>query len=202
MSDAITIWTALHQDALYLKDESQLAEQRLLLAMMEEQPRHFPATLYGLMLVCFATIDLASRLWRGFSDRQTQRMVEFITSYLGATSEAAFIAVQMWRHTLMHTSQPRILRCQTTGVEYAWLLHWGNWLPREDHFQVFRITAQRRKLDLALSYLLDDLCSSLQGLLEDLPRHETFRANVLAANPEVLQPEFKLPQWIERREFD
>jgi hypothetical protein len=33
--------------------------------------------------------------------------------------------IQMWRHTLMHTSQPRYLLDETTGRSYRWLLHWN-----------------------------------------------------------------------------
>jgi hypothetical protein len=50
------------------------------------------------------------------------------------STEANSLAVQVWRHKLMHTSQPRYLVDQATRKTYRWLLHWRDHLPRDQHF--------------------------------------------------------------------
>lgn len=201
MLDALEICSSLRQEVLHLQREAQLARDDLFVAKMQTETRHFPATLYGLVMYCFATVDLLSRYWRGSEGKQTGRMVAFLFEYFSVTREAAFIAVRMWRHTLMHTAQPRILACSDTGVEYAWLLHWGDWLPRSDHFKITRPTPQQKQLNLSLSYLIEDLHCALDKYCQQVATDPKLRANMLSAHSEVSRQSFSIPEWVDPGEF-
>jgi len=44
--------------------------------------------------------------WSG-NKPQTERMVDFMDRYMGYERQAHSLAVQLWRHKLMHTARPR-----------------------------------------------------------------------------------------------
>lgn len=129
----------------------------------------FPQTLYGYMMVCFAHIDLFSAYWRGDTSPigQTQRMIDFMQRYLSPNREACGVAVQMWRHTLMHTGAPRFLVDKDTQNTYRWLLHWGEHLPSDQHFTLNE-GSHWKKLNMGLLYLIRDLRAGLDKYLADL----------------------------------
>ena len=53
----------------------------------------------------------------------------FLVQFLGCTHVAAEMALKMYRHTLMHGANPRILK--RGDREIAWLVHWGEpWIAR------------------------------------------------------------------------
>jgi hypothetical protein len=83
-------------------------------------------------------------------------MIEFLNTFIRQETEANSLAVQVWRHKLMHTSEPRFLLNEATGKFYRWLLHWHEHLPREQHF-TFAETADSKILNLGLMYLIEDL---------------------------------------------
>jgi hypothetical protein len=72
--------------------------------------RHFPYTFYGFVVEAMAKVDYLSKHWilkstgRGQKENQTVRMVQFMRLYLGYDTEASEIAVQFFRHNLVHTS--------------------------------------------------------------------------------------------------
>jgi hypothetical protein len=97
-------------------------------------PLHgFNQTLYGYMMGVFSLIDLLSYYWSGTSKQsQTTRMVDFMEKYMNSNREAHSLAVQIWRHKLMHTSRPRALTDPKIGKTLYWLLQWFEpHLPRE-----------------------------------------------------------------------
>jgi hypothetical protein len=82
----------------------------------------FPAVLYA-----FATIDYFSSYWVGWNEsggikskKQTVRLVDFMKRYLGYQEKESKIAVNIWRHKLMHTSEPRVLRANYSNERYHW----------------------------------------------------------------------------------
>jgi hypothetical protein len=136
-----------------------------------------PDALYGYMMGVFTRIDLVSAHWRGtYKGDQTQRMVQFMDRYFCTNHEANSVAVQMWRHKLMHTAQPRYLRDSETGILYQWLLHWEEHLPQEQHF-TFTTTADSRILNLGLVYLIRDLRRAVERYRTEL----AFKAKLQAA---------------------
>ncbi|MDY6990180.1 MAG: hypothetical protein SWQ30_19230 [Thermodesulfobacteriota bacterium] len=107
----------------------------------------FPAVMY-----CFATIDYFSSFWSGWNhkapkkkgqkpENQTTRITAFMEKYLLYPSKESQIAIAIWRHKLMHTAEPRILRNADNAEVYLWEVGKGvpNHMvldPREepDHF--------------------------------------------------------------------
>ena len=127
-----------------------------------------PDALYGFMMGVLTRIDLVSAHWRGtYKGDQTQRMVQFMDRYFCTNHEANSVAVQMWRHKLMHTAQPRYLRDSETGILYQWLLHWEEHLPQEQHF-TFSTAADSRVLNLGLVYLIRDLRRAVERYRTEL----------------------------------
>jgi hypothetical protein len=84
-------------------------------------PAFFPAVMY-----CFATLDYFSSFWAGWNrsapqgENQTARMVAFQEKYLLYPRKESQIAIHVWRHKLMHTGEPRLLRDPSTNEEYLW----------------------------------------------------------------------------------
>lgn len=80
----------------------------------------FPPVLYA-----FATLDFFSSYWAGWNQggparNQTDRMVSFAEQFLSYPRKEAQVAVNIWRHKLMHTSQPRVVENADTGERYLW----------------------------------------------------------------------------------
>jgi hypothetical protein len=129
-----------------------------------------PDALYGYMMRVFALVDLASHCWSK-RKQQTPRMVGFMDRYFHTDHEANSVAVQMWRHKLMHTGQPRYLRDRKTGMRYRWLLHWWQHLPEEQHF-TFTTTDDSKILNLGLAYLIRDLNAGLARFASEISLSE------------------------------
>ena len=144
-----------------------------------------PDALYGYMMGVFARIDLVSAHWWGtYRGDQTQRMVQFMDRYFYSSHEANSVAVQMWRHKLMHTAQPRYLRDPDTGTLYRWLLHWKDHLSQEQHF-TFATTADSRILNLGLVYLIRDVRRAVERYRIDLASKAELQAAFRKVEGEV-----------------
>jgi len=121
----------------------------------------------------FSRIDLLSSYLQGNllkqkpKIKQTPKMISFMDKYFLTEHEANSLAIQLWRHGLMHTSQPRLLVDEKKDHTYRWLLHWGQELPKEQHFTLSK-SNNSTKLNLAIVYLVDDLKRSVNGYLQDL----------------------------------
>jgi hypothetical protein len=123
-------------------------------------------------------------------------MIEFMQKYGVSTDrEACDVAVQIWRHKLMHTAEPRTLMEKGSGIRYRWLLHWSvDHLPREQHF-VLTQTGNRKKLDLALICLIEDLRKALDAYLGDLASESSLQSNFQKVDAEMQsEQEFRLRQ--------
>ncbi len=141
-----------------LKDEAEAVYLSLVLPHWGKELHGFPQTLYGYMMGVFSLIDLLSAYWRGStsSEGQTKRMTDFMNEYISPCQEANRVAIQIWRHKLMHTAQPRILPEKKSGKKYRWLLHWREHLPRDQHY-TFAETHDSKILNIGLMYLIEDL---------------------------------------------
>ena len=136
----------------------------------------FPYTLYGYMMTCFAHIDLLSAYWRGNDNGQTERMIAFMDTYVSSNREANSLAVQVWRHKLMHTAEPRYLTNRTTGKVYKWLLHWREHLPIEQHY-TFQETPTMKVLNIGLMYLIEDIKRGAEKYLSELATSNQLQEN-------------------------
>ena len=110
---------------------------------------------------------------------QTKRMRRTLEE-MGADELEAKVAVQLWRHTLMHTGSPSVVTVD--GRKYMWLLQWSEqYLPRDQHlkFQAqdagvlnfCAITAVEDLLALARSHFAEWLASEDQ--ITEIVRIET-----------------------------
>ena len=132
--------------------------------------RHFPNTIHGFMMAAMAKVDYLSQHWirkrpKGkHKDGQTKRMVQFMHSYLGYGKEASEIAVQFFRHNLMHTSDLAEIH-DDKGGSYRWLLHHGDGsnLPRGCHMQL-----KGEILNFGLLYFVNDLISAIPKLAQSM----------------------------------
>lgn len=98
----------------------------------------YPHAYYGYLMACMAKIDLWSSLWAGRTGKgngslpsgvpfrsQTRRMVAFMTTYLGPDKETHRIAVELFRHTLLHTGAMRFLYDEARDTKYTWRVFFG-----------------------------------------------------------------------------
>lgn len=161
-----------------LDEEVKLVHDGVMLPRWTGRFHGLVQTLYGYVMMTFAHVDRASALWAGSDSAkgQTPRMVGFLDRYVSPNHEANAVAVQVWRHKLMHTARPRLLTDPVTGKTYYWLLHWWIHLPREQHY-TFADSADRRILNVGLVYLIEDLRGGIQKYLEELASSPDLRKN-------------------------
>lgn len=163
----------IREDLGLLRDEIGIFISRVVAPSWDstEHGHHFPRTLYGYMMNAFAFVDLLSQ-YDNDDREQTRRMVAFMERRLGASRETASVAVQMWRHTLMHAANPRPLPRGATSNggdgNYLWLLHWGEpWLPRAQNMTINDLGLDR-VLNLGLAEFVEDLDRSACSTLDEL----------------------------------
>jgi hypothetical protein len=169
----------------HLSREARDVFERLVLPGWTGPLHGYPATLYGLLMDVFAHVDLLSAYWRGNngSGGQFARMSDFIVAYMWPDRDAARNAVRQWRHALMHTGRPRLIHSKATGVDYYWLLHWGEpHLPR-DHHARFQVSPGRHVLNVGLLFLIEDLERAIAAYLADLKRDPILQANYAQVDP-------------------
>jgi hypothetical protein len=115
-------------------------------------------------------------------------MRAFLARYLPRDPIADALAIQLWRHTLMHTSRPRQLRERASGHVYTYLLHWGApQLPIEQHYVVSNL-----KFSLGLQYLLSDFHQALQAYLADADLSADLQIKASKVWPVILVQDFSL----------
>jgi len=117
-------------------------------------------------------------------------MVDFIEHYMGCSRQAASMAVKMWRHNLMHTSEPRMLQDPEQGKSLSWLLHWGEELPKADHFTVTGKTAMQ--INMALFHLIEDLKTGQRKYLKDLAGSIELLEKFHQAHREITETKLKV----------
>lgn len=98
---------------------------------------HFPFTLYGFVMCFMSKIDYLSQHCFPQVEEQTVRMVEFMHTFLGYSKDSSELAVQFFRHKLMHTSTVVAIVDQNR-LKYSWLLHYGDGidLQRSEHMSL------------------------------------------------------------------
>ncbi len=188
--DVQTFGDELIEDLALLESEANSVYLGMVRPTWDVDTHRYPNTLHGLVMDCFAFLDLVSRYWKG-SLPQTPRMLEFMDKYIAPRKEANDVALHMWRHTLMHTGKPRDLVDNRTGIRYNWLLHWSTeQLPETEHLRFQQPEPKRKTLNVALTVLIKDLRRAFAAYLVDL-RTDT----VLQHNLSVVYSEVELQQF-------
>jgi hypothetical protein len=99
--------------------------------------RNFPHAHYGYLMAAMAQLDVMSQCWNGPREPkggQTARIRSFMREYLDDRKlEEHRIAVQLLRHTTMHTGALRPIYDPTTDCAYTWRIHFGNTFPSDVH---------------------------------------------------------------------
>ncbi len=165
----VTLRTDLTADLARFKSEAMRVLETLVLPSWQGELHGFTDTLYGYMMRSFSYVDLLSSYWTGTSAKsQSQRMVDFMDQYMGYERKAHSLAVQLWRHKLMHTARPRALRDPQSGKTMYWLLHWfEQHLPRDQHF-TFSDAGHQLNLNIGAIYLIEDLQRAASSYFADL----------------------------------
>ena len=180
----------LQKELERLDTEARTIYRELVLPNWGKTLHGFPDVLYGFMMGVYARVDLASAYWKGSFESQTRRMVGFLDVYVSSDHEANSVSVQMWRHKLMHTSQPRFLRNETTNKIYCWLLHWWEHLPSEQHY-TFVETNDSRILNIGLIYLISDLKRGIERFLQDLGASADLKSKFECIEKELAASSFR-----------
>ena len=173
-----------------LEREVSAVYSSLVLPTWQKEMHGLPQTLYGYMMQVFAFIDLLSAYWKGTEKDQSKRMLDFMSTYMRTTPEANSVAIQIWRHKLMHTAQPRRLQDARTSKKYHWLLHWHEHLPEEQHY-TFSSTNDTRILNVGLMYLIKDLRDALKKYETELLISDELQAKFLKFHTELNSYEYR-----------
>jgi hypothetical protein len=180
-----TSFQTFEKDIHRLSHEADLIYRHFVLPGWGGPDHGMVSTLYGYMMSAFSQIDLLSALWQGSerSQGQSQRMIAFMTKYMIPTYEINSLAVQIWRHKLMHTGSPRQLVDSKTGRTFRWLLHWGDeHLPRDQHF---KLQSAEPILNISLFGLLENLEHAVTKFFDELSHDSTLRDNFLAVEKAI-----------------
>jgi len=175
-------------------------------------PSNFPNAHYGYLMACMGKIDVLSSFWSGQlgSRGQTCRMILFMDRYLHpGRHEEHQVAVQMFRHTLMHTGSLRFLYNRTTKTRYTWRVYFGEGLRPEWHYRITtedeRYQDQLRALavstgstsstikvlNASVPRFVGDLNHAAQAYLSEFETDSRLQANYDKVLPRILIQEFK-----------
>ncbi len=141
----------------------------------------FPVAMYS-----FATIDYFSSHWMGLIDpanqssnsnrNQTQRMADFLKQYLEYPPFESQLAINLYRHKLMHTAEPRSLKEKDGSKSYDWLLADRS----SKHWTIENRGDAPHLFHCGLWNLLDDLeraVFSPSGYFKDLTKDSNLQGN-------------------------
>ena len=166
---------SLRKDSHRLSEEAEIVYRQIVLPGWGGTYHGLPSTLYGYVMSAFAQIDLFSAHWQGNEKKQSDRMVAFLTKFMKPDDYVNSLAVQMWRHKLMHTGSPRMLFDEKSGSTIRWLLHWGDeHLPREQHFT---FVEKGTIFNMSLFGLLDGIGDAVMKYSEELTHDVRLAAN-------------------------
>jgi hypothetical protein len=119
--------------ATALHDEVTTFAQRFSETRFFGDTRNFPHAHYGYLMACMAQIDLMSKCEWGPNEparNQTPRMQSFMERYLDTQkADEHRVAIQLMRHTLMHTGALRFLYDEKNETAYTWRIYFGDTFP-------------------------------------------------------------------------
>ena len=182
-------------DLRALDTEVRIVYEELVLPHWGSSDRHgFPRTLYGYVMNAFAFVDLLSQYRTGSTATrgQTRRMTNLMVDCLASPRQEAETAVRLWRHTLMHTGNPRRLVDESSMRRLRWLLHWREHLPREQHM-TFSRASNETILNLGAMYLVEDLLVVANQLFSELAENRTLRDHVDTVESDLGRARFRVP---------
>ncbi len=173
------IMITLRRDLLSLQREATAIREQF---GAGHQPK-FYMSLYALLMATFAQVDLFSALREGKLPKATSKdMSRFLTAFTSRDPSAIAHAIQLYRHTTMHTGRPRKLRTRS-GQTRCYLLHWG----RKGADEAAHLTVDMAgKLTLNLECLLEDVVHAFNAFANEVQTTPRIAANVTKAWPQVV----------------
>jgi hypothetical protein len=90
-------------------------------------------------------------------------MIDFLEKYLKYRRKESAVAIQLWRHKLMHTAEPRNLKDSTSNETYGWFLYGGTMGFSKDRHWAFAKDGNEVILSIAIPYLVADLRDGVFG---------------------------------------
>lgn len=182
---AANILASLRHDFDAFKREATEIREKL----ADADGAYYFMSLYALLMGVFSQVDLYAALLAGSIGKgQTQRMRDFLNRYSGRDPLASMLAVQLYRHTLMHTSRPRLLLDETTGRTHAFLLHWGR---KRGHASAHYTIDADGKLTLNLECLVEDVSRMLDAFIADATADSLISARIEALWPDIMVQRFR-----------
>lgn len=190
VQDATLFCQARDETSLTVKQlqaEVTLVRQHLVLPGWNGDNHGMPRMLYGYMMSCFSLVGLLSKYCASRGSKQTPRMVDFMCEYIGHDRRVNQVAVQLWRHTLMHNANPQAVFGEVTGDQYKWLLHWGPpHLPVEQHMTLLNDNGHYWILGIGLEYLVREIVDAATNLFQDAEDQDGLQINVVRAHKNVI----------------
>jgi hypothetical protein len=189
--------TRIFQETDFLAQQSEI--------LLGHRP-NFPNAHHGYLMVCLSKIDFLSSLYTGQvgSRGQTLRMKQFIDKYLyPGRREEQDVAVQLFRHTLIHTGKLRFLYSKKYRAKYTWRVDWFDLPSVRPHFTIlledevyqdqlasisipgFPAKPAYKSLNVSLSQLTIDLKGSVDVYLTELANSSQLQANYIRAMREI-----------------
>lgn len=158
----------------------------------------FPITMYA-----FATIDYFSGFWAGWNDIknrpknderfQTKRIADFLEKYLYYPQKESQIAINILRHKLMHTGEPRLMYEKSTNKNYDWNL--CNITEKHFQFEKLQKTENFYILYVGIYNLIDDLKVGIfgsNGYFCELENNKDLQKNWKGFRKEIDEYKFKI----------
>jgi hypothetical protein len=140
-----------------LRWQAQDVMDTLVLPTWTTEKHGYDRLLYGVVMNVMSLADRLS-VYRSGTDRDQTKRLRRLFVEMGATPETAGVAVQLWRHTLMHTGLPVTIRDEVSDIRYQWLLHWGPpHLAAEQHMTLSPGGEDWRVLNFGALTAVDDL---------------------------------------------
>jgi hypothetical protein len=148
----------------------------------------YAQTLYGYMHRTFGFIDALSSYWKGNDANQSLRMVDFLEKYLSPNRRAHSVAVQVWRHKLVHTALPRALRDSNTGRTMHYMIQWheSQMQPEQPHYSIVSF-GHDEVFNLACISMLEDLERVATNFATDLGSSRQLASNAAKFSAELEQ---------------
>jgi hypothetical protein len=156
-------------------------------------------------------IDVLSSYYSGQvgSRGQTRRMIDFMERFLYAGRlDEHQVAVQMFRHTLMHTGSLRFIYDRANDTRYTWRVFFGEGLRPEWHYRITTEDEQYqdqlrspavstgstssacKALNVSIARLIEDLALATTRYLSEFESNVTLQRNYDVAHPQIVMQEF------------
>lgn len=149
---------------------------------------------FPIVLFCMATLDFFSAAYLGYSEQkrnpnrinQTDRMTEFLNKYLKYDKNISKIALEIFRHKMVHLAEP-IIQIGRSDKIRGWEI--ASIQADGDHWTIVKFDSQGNKLvRFGVNNFISDLRKGIleqEGYLQDLEKDPQLQKNYLSFWKEI-----------------